>query len=535
MKTFFTSLFILFSCATSIYAQEPTMLSLKGYGGNGDDQVATHVIKTQDGGFIIQVGSNSTVGTGNIDSFCILSGYRSIFLKYNADASVLEWSKCYGNGGDSAFMYMFPANDGGLVLGGEFIHGISGGFLICKEDVLGNVVWSHNYSKGNGGGLSDMISTDDGGFIMAGLSNRTDTNVLIHYGSLGHDDIWVLKVDSNGNKVWSIVVGGTYDEAVFSVIPGPAGGCYIFGSTNSDDYDCTGYHGSVPGGPAGPDAYLARLDSNGNILWHHDLGGSAYDGENGWGTADGKGGVLLANSSNSTDGDVHHNTGNYDYWVLEVDSSNNILWDNSYGGGGNPYPMSICKATDGSIWINGLSNGQGGEIDTVYDVLNGDAWLVHADSAGNFLNAKVLGSLGYDKGTMVYSLSNGFVMAGGFYSENNGSFSSLMSYGSFPSVDAFLAVFAPWATAVNNIEKQKGNVVMFPNPADELLTIEVTNEQYEYNLIINDLLGREIFAGKIPLNKKGITINVSGWAKGVYYVQVVSDGGYRITEKILIQ
>jgi type IX secretion system substrate protein len=521
MKKYLVLLFIVF-CFRA-FAQEPAMLSLTGIGGSGVDQVSNQVTKTSDGGFIICISSTSAAGSGDIDSFCDLSGERSIFLKYNSDAMVLEWTKCLLLDGDTSLEYIFPTSDGGFVFGGNY-YTTGWGMYICKQDALGNIVWSHGYSKGNDLSLISMITTGDGGYIMAGESSYVDTNVIVHYGSFMDADIFVMKVDSIGNKVWGKVVGGTGDESVGSVIMAPNNGCYIVGGTTSNDHDCTGNHG-------GYDAYLAMLDSNGNILWHNDLGGGGDDIGN-YGCADGKNGILIAANSSSSDGDVmHHITaGMPNIWVLEVDSGNHILWNNCYGGGGGEMPNDICKATDGSIWIAGSAGTKGEEVDTVYG--HGEAWFVHADSTGNFLNAKVLGSNQQDQGSMVYPLSNGNVIVGGYYGENNESFASLESYGSFPIVDAFLAVFAPWnQTGVSQVSLVNNIVKIYPNPATEQVTIE-SQQKGNYEAIVTDVLGTLIYKAHF-VDK--IKISVNSWQTGMYYVRITNDQGYRSVQKLIVQ
>ena len=522
MKKLFVLFLILFSCCAFAQVPEPAMRWLNGCGGNDFDAIGSPVTKTSDGGFIIGIGTNSAAGTGNIDSFCNISGNRNIFIKYNSDATILEWSKCFSYGsGDTGFIYLFPQNDGGNILGGEYLSGSGWGFYLCKQDGLGNIVWSHGYSKGNGPLLRDMITTKDGGYIMAGEVYYADTNFTKHYGASMSSDIGVLKLDSLGNKVWCRVIGGTGDEYVTKVISGTNGRFYIEGTTASNDSDCTGNHG-------GNDVYLACLDSNGNILWHRDIGGSNDEGGD-YACEDGKGGIIISATTTSMNGDVHHYAGGgSDYYVLEVDSSNNILWDNCFGGAGSPYAVSICKAIDGSIWINGLSNGKGGEIDTVYDVLNGDAWLVHTDSIGNFINAKVLGSIGYDKGNMVYPLSNGNVIAGGFYSGGNGAFDSLVFYG---GSNAFLAVFAATTTEVKKINAPNNFVSIYPNPTCRQVTIK-ENQKSNCQIIITNVLGEIIYQTSFIYL---INIAVNEWTKGLYYVQLKDEYGYRCVQKLLVQ
>jgi len=529
MKALCTLLLSLISCSVIAQVGGPALLWLSGYGGDKDDQVGAPVTKTQDGGFIIVFDSNSDSATGDIDSFCNISGGRTIFLKYNADASILEWSKCYGYDGDTGLAYMFPTNNGGTVLGGQYTSAEGWGFYICKQDAMGNIVWSHGYSKGMGPLLGNMVATDDGGYLMSGQCYYVDTNTTTHYGSSMSADIWILKLDSLGNKVWSRVIGGSEQENVFSIILAPDGGCYIAGTTQSSDYDCTGYHGG------GQDLYLARLDSNGNLLWHRDLGGSGLDGNWGWGTSDGNGGVLIACGSTSTDGDEHHHIGGYDYWALDVDSNSNILWENCYGGpAGNESATAICKAADGSIWINGISGTPSGEVDTMYG-LSG-AWVVHTDSAGNFLSGKVLGGEGTNWGQMIYPLTGGLVIAGGYYTIAGGLFSSLMAYGSFPTSDAFICVLAPWPESVQQINTTNSSVKIYPNPATDEVQVSVTSLVNEYCTIsINNLVGNQIYSGTIQKNNDNITIDTKDWAKGIYIVQVISENGLKTVKKLLVE
>jgi len=334
MKTLLTLLISFFSFAATAQIPEPAMLWLREYGGNGDDQVEPFVTKTQDKGFISCINSNSAYGTGNIDSFCSMSDSRNIFIKYNSDAGVVEWTKCFTDG----HIYMYPIDSGNFIFGGQG-YGAAWEFFIEKTDSVGDNFWRKTYGgEAASALLRGMMPTNDGGYIMFGIVYYTDTDFTTHYGMYGAD-MGVLKVDSNGNKVWSKVIGGTGDDEAAAIVPAPGAGCYIVGYTTSGNYDCTGNHG-------GSDAYVARLDSNGNILWHNDLGGSNNDGGGGTNAyPDGNGGVIIATISGSDDGDVSHqiDTGGFDIWAIDVDSNNHILWNNCYGGGGMKFQMLFAK------------------------------------------------------------------------------------------------------------------------------------------------------------------------------------------------
>ena len=125
MKAAFSILLFLLPLLAT--AQEPILSSLQGIGGNNGDGVSLST-KTSDGGFVLHFETISAIGSGNIDSFCDATTRREIFVKYNADGSSVEWSRCYGFGGDSFFLYLFPLSDSSVVLGGEFNSGAGWGF-----------------------------------------------------------------------------------------------------------------------------------------------------------------------------------------------------------------------------------------------------------------------------------------------------------------------------------------------------------------------------------------------------------------------
>jgi hypothetical protein len=510
---------LLFFSAGAIAQPEPAMLSIKGIGGDQFDQTVPWVTKMPDGGFVVAIATSSDPATGNIGSFCGLNGYRSVFTKYNADFSISEWSKCYQANGDSGLIHFFSGSGGEIVLGGGFTSTAGWGWLIARHDAAGNVLWQHNYSKGGGAQLRSMIATEDGGYIMMGEAYYTDTNVLVHHGSWMDADLWVLRVDSNGNKVWSNVIGGTYEEAGIALVPAPGDGCYVLGATQSSDYDCSGYHAG------GQDAYLARLDKDGNILWHKCLGGSGYEASSysGCGAADGKGGILMAVSTTSTDGDVHHHINREDYWVLNVDSAGGIVWENCFDGGEYDYPSAICKATDGSVWVNGWKSSA-----------NEDVFVVHADSVGTFQSSVTISSSGKDRGQMIYPLTGGSVIAGGYFSKNDGTFSPLNFYSDFLSTDMFLAVFAPWNVGVKDISLTS-SIKLYPNPVDKLLHVEINESGTLQSIGIVDVVGRLVLGHELSPGVRNVDIPTEMLAKGVYYVQIVDGNGERFVEKIEIR
>ncbi|MBS1584730.1 MAG: hypothetical protein JSS82_04225, partial [Bacteroidetes bacterium] len=226
MKSLITILLCLWTF--SIDAQQvPALLSIEGIGGNSYDQISSRVVPTSDGGFILALYTSSTTG----DILCDTTPVPSVFKKYNSDVTILEWTRCHTGVADSSFDYLFPTIGGNFVLGGHSFTNTDQDFLLRKETAVGNPIWGNKKYGGSGGEiLEDMLATSDGGYVMFGTTNSSDGDVGFHHGNVFNDDLWVLKVDSNGNKLWGTVLGGTADERAYALATAPGNGVYVAGA-----------------------------------------------------------------------------------------------------------------------------------------------------------------------------------------------------------------------------------------------------------------------------------------------------------------
>ena len=515
--TFIKALLVIVSLLISFVndAQEPSLVWMKTFGGGGDELIQKNITRTQDGGFIINIVTSAAANTGSIDSFCSFTNKRSIFIKYNSDASVIEWNKCFGFGADSNFNYIFPGSDGNFLLGGSFNGYVDNGWIVTKQDAVGNTLWQHNYGKGSGYILDDMLPMKDGTYILLGKNNRTDTNALTHYGAWDAMDFLVMKIDSNGNKMWSKVIGGTGDEQMGDLVAAPGNGFYIVGSSSSNDHDCTGNHGEY-------DVYVARLNDTGGIIWTNSLGGSSVDAAYN-ACSNGMGGVIITGFTKSTDFDVHHHgaLNDVDFWTLEVDSSNTLVWENCHGT--NSFwekANSVCKASDGSIWISGYSFSNGDDV-----------YIVHTDSVGNQLQSSVFGSNKTDGGSILHPLPSGMIFSGGYFSANNGAFSSTQNYGGY---DVFISVFAPWGANIKYIY-DNNFFKLYPNPVKNILNIELNNTHSDLVLFISDAIGRRLYSTQISSYTKEIGIDISNIPKGTFYVNIIDGNSNNYVKTVEIK
>jgi hypothetical protein len=491
-------------------AQQPAILSMEGIGGNGYEFIFPHVTKTTDNGGIIWLKTTSDQGSGNIYSQCNqTSNNRStIFRKYTSTGDI-EWEKCYPYfTQDSEFVFLNPIVNGDYILVGRD-NSPDRQFLIRREDAAGSIIWGSKSYGGSGGDLLvDVKATADGGYLLVGETNSNDGDVGFHYGSMFSLDIWLVKLDSNGNKLWSTVIGGTDDEYPFCIVPGEDG-CYILGRTLSTDYDCISNHG-------GMDILVARIDDSGQILWTKCYGGSSNDGyEGGWAINHGDKGLLISTDISSGDGDVSIHFGNHDIWLASIDSNSILSWEKSFGTAGLEVASAMDKSTDGTVWIAGQS------------ALS--AWVVHTDSFGNLLNSKLLNGNGSCEGKLILPLAGGVVLTGGTYDAPG------PGGGEFPDFfhglyDVFLTKFAPWTTSIDAAQKKSG-ITIYPNPAETDLQIGLG--EYQGSLEIRDITGKLVYKEKEV--KSSSHLDVGDWGRGAYYLQVVSTSGEAFYRLIVLQ
>ncbi|MCD4706475.1 MAG: T9SS type A sorting domain-containing protein [Candidatus Sabulitectum sp.] len=282
--------------------------------------------------------------------------------------------------------------------------------------------WLHDYAY-------DIRSTADGGFIMAGLSNS--------YTSPYHQ-VYLVKADSNGNKLWHKTYGGARSDRGYSIQITADGGFIIAGSCGvgtSDDLDvyllrtdCDGdtlwtktYGGSeidegetvvitedqgylIAGytnsyGAGDKDFYLIRTDSNGDTLWTKTYGGTGDDLA--WSVAAvPDGGFIAAGRTNS------YGAGSWDVWLVRTDADGEMIWNKTYGGGSWDSALEVQCTPDGGFITNGytMSSGSG----------NTDYYMLKTDASGNLLWSQTYGGSHYDNGTCIEQLPGGGYLLGGY-------------------------------------------------------------------------------------------------------------------------
>jgi hypothetical protein len=239
--------------ATAVPTAEPDSTGdtwFKTYGGDGDD-VGWDVLLADDGGYFI-------VGTTNLEFEPEQRG--DIYVIRTDSAGQVLWEKTYGGEGYEEGLTIYPAGDGGLLISGvttSFGAGGMDGYLI-KVDPDGNELWSRTF----GGPLDDMISAwpmPDGGYLLGG--NVVDPDDFVadpgapgYGGFAGRSNIYLARTDADGNELWSRTFGGEDNVLARGGVQTAEAGFVTVGTIMF-----------FP--ESGDDILLIKVDGDGNEIW----------------------------------------------------------------------------------------------------------------------------------------------------------------------------------------------------------------------------------------------------------------------------
>jgi len=236
--------------------------------------------------------------------------------------------------------------------------------LLLVNIALGReLLWQKTYG-GSGSEKSYDIKRDGDSFVIVGETTSFGAG----------KDVYLLKINGDGEKIWEKNFGGPKDDFGYSLL------------CEEDGYLIVG--GTKSFGAGNTDVYLLKVDKKGNLIWQKTYGGSGI--EEGWKIIKAKdGNYLIVGRTNANK--------NYDIYVLKVDREGNLLWEKSFGGKGADYGYALSPSNDG-YFIVGVTYSFSG---------NSDVYLLKIDENGNLVFEKNIGGDGFDFGYGIISLEDG--------------------------------------------------------------------------------------------------------------------------------
>jgi hypothetical protein len=419
--------------------------------------------------------------------------------------------------------------------------------FIAKYDTNGNILWA----KSSGGlGVDDGVSCSAdiyGNVFVTGWfysSITFDSTTLINSGI---NDAFIVKYDTNGNVLWAKSATGAHDDGGLSVSTDASGNVFFTGIF----YSPTITFGSITLTNAGGyDVFIAKYDANGNVLWAKRAGGTGWD--EGYSVkADASGNVFVAgyfsSSSISFTNTTLTNAGGYDAFIAKYDANGNVLWAKSAGGINNDVAIAVSVDAGKNIFAIGYFSSPtvifGSDILTQPVGSSNPMFIVKYDYYGNVLCTSALASGGY----IVNSISGGYINNGLVIDPYGNAYvaaefnvnpfivgtDSLLQTG---SENVFVAKYKcdnyDVMTLVNE-QRNEGMMSVFPNPTSGIFKVNFRNKTVETKICIYDMLGNCVI-DIVSMKNSNMEIDLSKQSKGIYFIEIVSDYE-RVVNKIVLQ
>lgn len=352
--------------------------------GGAKDDYTYGIAASSDGGFLL-VGSTSSYGAGKSDAWLV---------KTDSNGAV-EWNRTYGGAGNDFGCNMIATPDGGYALVGysDPFGSSMEGWLI-KVDAQGNMQWNQTYNGAGAEYPANLVATSDGGYILIGsvfsegatqcdgLIIKTDAAGTMQWNKTvggaegsdylwdiiaadggyvivgstassgaGADDLWLLKINSDGAMQWNRTYGGSHDDFGWWIVPALDGGYVVSGATSS-------------WGAGKFDAWILKTDLTGNLLWNQTIGGAeddfAYDM------------ITTADGGYAAAGYTFSYGENGDAWLIQTDATGVLVWNQTFGGAGFDQAQGLSATSEGDYALAACTGSFG--------VGSTDGWLIVAQA-----------------------------------------------------------------------------------------------------------------------------------------------------------
>jgi hypothetical protein len=356
----------------------------KTFGGSRED-MGFSIIQTENGGYAV-AGYTILDRKKRKDTWRAKLGYIELTEEKKQDFWIIkldkngnmEWDEVFGEKGTDIANSIIQTRDGGYAVVGSIWtkYASKQDIWVIKLDENGNIEWGKIFDKDENDIAYSIIQTEDGGYTVAGSAG-----VRVW----GETNCWVIKLDAKGNMEWDNNFGGTGWDEIYSII-----------QTKDGSFITTGCVWSKGAGRG--DVRVAKLNKRGNLVWDKTFGGSENDEAHSI-IQTNDGGYAVAGFTVSED------TGDRDFWVIKLDKDGNKVWDKTFGGTSEDWANSIIQTKNGDYIVAGWTKSIGAG--------KTDVWIVKLDKRGNLVWDKTFGGSENDEAhSIIQTGDGGYVVAG---------------------------------------------------------------------------------------------------------------------------
>lgn len=328
-----------------------------------------------------QIGANDNSTLVSADNYLIIcgnSGGNISILKISKTGTQI-WRKDFAAGNMSSASGIAATGSQDLFICGETFRNYSrsmSDILLIKTNSTGDTLWTKTYGGAESEYGANIIATSDGNVLIAGKTESFGA------GSMG--DIYLLKVNPNGDTLWTRSYPDPDQEVPFHVLETQNGEFLVTG-TNED-------------GDSPRKLYLLKVDADGNQLWKKDAGAA-------WGYCS----IELPNGDLLSCG-KQTIAGFSQVFLIKTDHLGNMIWEKEFGENHlSEQGNSIKQNPDGTCTLTGSSY----DIETAQD----NIIIIKVDENGNQLWSIIFGSPATDWGMNLIKDNDGDNIITGDYND----------------------------------------------------------------------------------------------------------------------
>ncbi len=331
------------------------------YGGPYGD-VSRSVQQTFDAGFIV---AGYTYSPGSNDDIYLI---RTDFLGDTL------WTRKFGGPQWEMGHCVQQTRDSGYIVAGEASSfGDGPQVYLLRTDASGDTLWTRTYGGADSETGFSVRQTNDGGYIVVGNTDSYGDGI----------QIYLLRLDANGDTLWTRIYGGTGQDEGRCVQLTTDSGFIVLGQTNSFS--------------RGMKIYCLKATADGDTLWTRIYANA----EDQWGryidlTSDG--GYIITGFSWIP---VYYEQ----VYLIKINAAGDTLWTRSHGGDGNDVGYSVQQTTDGGYVITGEGYSSA--------LRNVQAYLLKTDAHGDSVWVRYFGGADYDEARSArQTIDGGYIIAG---------------------------------------------------------------------------------------------------------------------------
>lgn len=414
--------------------------------------------------FVPETSSNLAQAFGSDDIF---------IAKYSSNGTFI-WGKTIGGSGQDRPNGMDVSPDGNISMTGYFngtvdfnpgsaVNNLTAtgnrDIFVLKLTSNGDYAWAHKF----GSSLPDEgVATcfdPNGNVFVTGFyqetvdfnpGNSTNNFTAISY------DIFILKLDANGNYVWNIDLGSNPAEQGRAIQCDANGNVYTSGSFGSSLDFNPGAATEFMSSSGVADIYLLKLTNAGDFVWSRKIGGISNEYALSMAIDLNGSAILGGHFENTTTFNSFPNVavtsaGLDDAFVVKFNSDGSHAWTRTIGSTGYDRTQTVATDAQGNVYATGFFQGtvdlnpEAGVEN--YTAIQEDCFVIKLSSSGAFINASIMGGTGSDYSYGIATDNNGGIYTCGSFTQT-ADFDPSSQVNTLTSIGGFDAFLSKWGQCV---------------------------------------------------------------------------------------